>query len=171
MKRLSISVSALASVICAVALAGAAMAQQATPEPDATHVAAAKELVTAMDANAQALASIEQLRQALVMRMQANEPNKVVGFTAYADKEMGPTSPRVKEFLSDMENIAVQFYARSFTPDEMKAIAVFQKSEAGRKFNKLTPELGGLIATRMGRFQSDIIKAIEKGAAGGTEAK
>lgn len=170
MKPTLVRVSALTLYLFGVAFAGPLLAQQATPEPDATRVAAARELVAAMDANAQALASVEQLRQALIMRMQATEPKKVVGFTAYADKEMAPNSARVKEFLTDMENLAVQFYARNFTPEEMKSVAAFQQSEAGRKFNKLTPELGGLIATRMGQFQSDVIKAVEKGAAGQGDA-
>ncbi|MGD9669722.1 MAG: DUF2059 domain-containing protein [Hyphomicrobiaceae bacterium] len=171
MKRTVIRISALALVLCGAAFAGPLVAEQATSEPDAARVAAAGDLVHAMDANGQALASVEQLRQALVMRMQATEPKKVVGFTAYADKQMGPDSPRVKEFLADMENIAVQFYARNFTTGEMEAIAAFQQSDAGRKFNKLTPELGGLIAARMGQFQSDVIKAIEKGAAGQADGR
>lgn len=137
----------------------------ATAEPDAAHIAAARELVKAMDAQGQARASLEQLRQALIARVQASEPAKAVGYSAYADKAMQPDGPLVKGFLSDLDNMAVQFYARNFTPDEMTAIGAFQSSEAGRKFNKLTPELGGLIAARMGQFQSDLIKAVEKGAA------
>lgn len=164
-------VGALATILCSVMLIAPLAAQQATPEPDAGHVTAAQELVSAMDAKGQALSSIEQLRQALVMRIQASEPKKVVGFTAYADKEMSPDSPHVKQFLADMDNIAVQFYARNFTPQEMKAIAAFQQSPAGRKFNKVTPELGGLIASRMGQFQSEVIQAIEKGSAGETGGK
>ena len=171
MKPAQAIVGALALILCGVVCVAPLVAQEARSEPDAAHVAAARELVSAMDANGQALASIEQLRQALVMRLQASEPKKVVGFTAYADKEMNPTSLLVKQFLADMENIAVQFYARNFSPEEMTAIAAFQRSEAGRKFNKVTPELGGLIASRMGQFQSDVIKAIEKGAAGEAEGK
>lgn len=171
MKRTLRSIFGIACTMVALACLHAAIAQEKSPEPDAAHVTAARELVAAMDANGQALASLEQLRQALIMRIQANEPKKVVGFTAYADKEMDPNGPRVKGFLADMENIAVQFYARGFTPEEMKAIAAFQASDAGRKFNKLTPELGGLIATRMGQFQTELLKAIEKGAAGQSDGK
>ncbi|HRY06990.1 MAG TPA: DUF2059 domain-containing protein [Hyphomicrobiaceae bacterium] len=171
MKRTLALVCVLACGLCSVWFAAPLVAQQATPEPDDAHVVAARELVVAMDAKAQTLTSVAQLRQALIMRMQATEPKKVVGFTAYADKEMAAGSPRVTQFLADIENIAVQFYARNFTPEEMKAIAAFQHSPAGRKFNKLTPELGGLIASRMGQFQSDVIKAIEKGAAGEAEGK
>lgn len=172
MKRTLARLSGLFCIVAisALALAAPLAAQEATPQPDAAHVAAAEDLVKAMDARGQTLASLAQLRQALIMRIQASEPKKVVGFTAYTEKEMDPNGPRVMTFLSDMENIAVQFYARNFSPDEMKAIAAFQQSEAGRKFNKLTPELGGLIATRMGKFQSELIKAVEKGAAG-TEGK
>ena len=171
MKRTFARGSVLACIIAAFAFAGPVLAQEASPEPDAARVAAAKDLVKAMDARGQTLASLEQLRQALIMRIQASEPRKAVGFIAYTDKEMDPNGPRVSSFLSDMENIAVQFYARNFTPEEMQAIAAFQQSDAGRKFNKLTPELGGLIAVRMGRFQSDLIKAVEQGAAGGAQAK
>jgi hypothetical protein len=149
--------------ICVVTSAGA---QEVTAAPDAQHVEAAKELVAAMDAKGQAMTSLEQLRQALIMRIQASDPKKVVGFTAYTEKEMDPNGARVRDFLTDMENIAVQFYARTFSVEEMKAIATFQKSDAGRKFNQKTPELGGLIAARMGRFQTELIKAVEQGAAG-----
>lgn len=171
MKRVVARLPGIVLLAATLALASPVSAQEATPPPDPANVAAAQELVKAMDARGQALASIAHLRQALIMRMQANEPGKVVGFTAYTDKELDPAGPRVSGFLSDMENIAVQFYARSFSIDEMKAISTFQASEAGRKFNTLTPELGGLIATRMSQFQSDLIKAVEKGAAAQPEGK
>lgn len=154
------------TMLMAAGVGDRALAQvTAGAEPDASHVAAARELVKAMDAEGQARASLEQLRQALIARVQASEPAKAAGYSAYAEKAMQPGGALVKGFLSDLDNMAVQFYARNFTPDEMKAIGVFQSSEAGRKFNKLTPELGGLIAARMGQFQSDLIKAVEKGAA------
>ncbi|MCC0008045.1 MAG: DUF2059 domain-containing protein [Hyphomicrobiaceae bacterium] len=171
MKRTLVCLSQLVLVAGVLALAAPAFSQEATPPPDPANVAAAQDMVKAMDARGQALASIAQLRQALVMHVQANEPNKVVGFTAYTDKELDPQGPRVAGFLSDLENIAVQFYARNFSIEEMKSIAAFQASEAGRKFNKLTPELGGLVATRMGQFQTDLIKAVEKGAAAQPDGK
>ena len=138
---------------------------EATPDPDAKHIAAAEALVQAMDARGQTLASIERLRQALIMRVQASEPKKAVGFTAYADRELDPNGARVKTFLSDMNNIAVQFYARNFSPEEMQSIADFQQSPAGQKYNQLTPELGGLIAQRMNKFQTEVLQAVHQGAA------
>lgn len=170
MTRMVSAICGLAVTVMMVAGFGAGVQAQVTAatEPDAGQIAAAKDLVKAMDAEGQARSSLEQLRQALIARVQASEPSKAVGYSAYADKAMQPDSALVKSFLSDIDNMAVQFYARNFTPDEMKAIGVFQSSEAGRKFNKLTPELGGLIAARMGQFQSDLIKAVEKGAAGAT---
>lgn len=170
MVQVSLRGARIAATVCGFAALAVfsypSPAQEATPAPDAAQVSAAKELVTAMDARGQALRSLEQLRQALLMRIQSTEPSKAVGFAAYTEKEMDPQSARVQGFLSDLENIAVQFYARNFTPDEMKAIGEFQKSAAGRKFNEKTPELGGLIATRMGQFQTELIKAVQQGAAG-----
>ncbi|MFV0367396.1 MAG: DUF2059 domain-containing protein [Hyphomicrobiaceae bacterium] len=166
-------------VTTALALSNPAYAQQpssqqqaqpqATPEPDAKHVAAAEALVKAMDARGQTLASIERLKQALIMRIRANEPQKAVGFTAYTDRELDPNGERVQKFLSEMNNIAVQFYARNFTPQEMQAIAQFQQSAAGRKYNQIMPELGGLIAQRMNKFQAEVLQAVHQGAALSTQ--
>lgn len=170
MTRQWIALTAASALLLGVLTSGVTTASAQEPataaEPDAARVAAARDLVKAMDAEGQTRGSLAQLRQALIARMQASEPAKVVGFTAYVDKEMRTDGPLVKDFLADLDAMAVQFYARNFTPEEMKAIAAFQMSEAGRKFNALTPELGGLVAARMNRFQSDLIKAVEKGAAG-----
>ena len=84
---------------------------------------------------------------------------------AYAEAEMKPDSPRVVKYLADVESLAVNFYARRFTAEEMQAIAAFQTSPAGRKFQALTPELGSQIAARTMLFQGDVIRTIEKGAA------
>lgn len=153
-------------LVAAVVIALPAAAQETSPAPDAARVDAAKALVKAMDAEGQTRMSLEQLKQALIMRIQASDPKKVAGFAAYTEKEMDPQGPRVKNFMAEIDNIAVQFYARNFTVEEMKVISAFQSSDAGRKLTKVTPELGGLIASRMGAFQVDLMKAVEQGAAG-----
>lgn len=158
--------SAASAVIAQQAAAPAAPAAPAAAAVDPARQAAAEALVAAMGAADQARATIEHLRQALIAHTQATEPAKVIGFAAYADRELAPGSPRMTSYLSEVSKLASNFYAARFTVEEMNAIAAFQKSEAGRKFQALTPELGGQIAERTMRFQADLIRAIQQGAAG-----
>lgn len=136
------------------------------PKPaDPAAIAAAEKLVAAMGAEDQARATIDSLKRALIGHMQSTEPAKVVGFTAYADKELAAGSPRVTQYLGEVSRLAVAYYAQRFTVEEMNAIAAFQTSPAGRKFQALTPELGAAIAERTMQFQSDLIRTIQQGAA------
>ena len=82
--------------------------------------------------------------------------------------ETQPDKPRVKQFIADMEDAASKFYAERFTADELKAIVAFQTSEAGKKFQKLTPELVAFIAPRMTAFQEGLIRDMQKGIEGGS---
>lgn len=149
--------------------APAAPASEASPAPiDPATLAAAEKLVAAMGAEDQAKTTIASLKQALIGYTQSNEPSKVVGFTAYADKELAPGSPRVTGYLADVARLAAEFYARRFSVEELNAITAFQSSAAGRKFQAQTPELGAAIAERTMQFQSDLIRTIQQGAAAGS---
>ncbi len=149
--------------------APAAAAAEAAPAPiDPATLTAAEKLVAAMGAEDQAKSTIASLKQALIGYTQSNEPSKVIGFTAYADKELAPGSPRVMQYLADVAKLAAEFYARRFSVDELNAITAFQSSAAGRKFQAQTPELGAAIAERTMQFQSDLIRTIQQGAAAGS---
>lgn len=148
---------------------GPAGQPQAVAPLDPARVAAARDLVAAMDARNQAQASIVQLKQALIMRIQASDPKRTVGFAAYAEREMDPNGPRVQALVAELENSAVSFYAHYFAPEEMAQIAAFQRSAAGRKFTQYMPELGAVIGQRMGQFQVEVMQAVEQGAAAGAQ--
>ncbi|MGD9783834.1 MAG: DUF2059 domain-containing protein [Hyphomicrobiaceae bacterium] len=141
-------------------------AQEQKSEPDAARIAAARELLAAIGGTEQAKATVESLKQALIANMRASEPAKAVGFAAYAEAATKHDGPIVSKYLADIDSLAVNFYARRFSAEEMAAIAAFQKSEAGRKFQALTPELGSQIAARSMQLQADVLRAVEKGAAG-----
>lgn len=170
---------ALATAAMAAFTATQALAQQPAPAApaapaadsapiDPATLAAAEKLVAAMGAEDQAKTTIASLKQALIGYTQSNEPSKVIGFTAYADKELAPGSPRVMQYLADVAKLAAEFYARRFSVDELNAITAFQSSAAGRKFQAQTPELGAAIAERTMQFQSDLIRTIQQGAAAGS---
>lgn len=136
-----------------------------TVPADAQRIAAATALVAAMGAEDQGRVTIQQLKDALIAHMQATEPAKVVGFTAYAERELAPNSPRVQAYLADVSRLAIDFYSSFFSVEEMNAVTAFQRSEPGRKFQALTPQLGGAVASRTMQFQSELIQAINQGAA------
>lgn len=170
MRRILSLTIVAATLAVAMATSTPLVAQQQppaeAPKPaDPAAIAAAEKLVAAMGAEDQARATIDSLKRALIGHTQATEPAKVVGFTAYADKELAPGSPRVTQYLGEVSRLAVAYYAQRFTVEEMNAIAAFQTSAAGRKFQALTPELGAAIAERTMQFQSDLIRTIQQGAA------
>ncbi len=159
----ALSIPATAAAILMV-LAAQLAAQQPVPA-DPQRIAAAQALVNAMGGEMHARATIEGLKNALVKHVQASEPAKVIGFTAYMEKELAPNSPRVTSYMGDVARIAVDFYAQRFTAEELNQITAFQNSQAGRKFQALTPEVGQAIAERTMQFQADLIRAVEQGAA------
>mgnify|MGYP000497541315 FL=1 len=151
----------------ALVLAGLAapLAAQQPPPADPARIAAAQALVSAMGGDMHARATIEGLKNALAKHMQAREPAKAIGFSAYLEKELAPNNPRVTSYMGDVARIAVEFYAQRFTTEELNQITTFQNSEAGRKFQALTPEVGQAIAERTMQFQADLIRTVEQGAA------
>lgn len=152
----------------AAALAALTISSRAEQPPaDPARIAAAQALVNAMGGEMHARATVAGLKVALVKHVAATEPAKVVGFNAYMEKELAPSSPRVTSYLSDVGRIAVEFYAQRFTTEELNQITAFQNSEAGRKFQALTPELGHKIAQRSMAFQTDLLRTIDQGAAAG----
>lgn len=156
---------AMTVAVFAAATVASASAQQPAA-PDEARTAAARALVEAMGGEGHARATIAGLREALLKHTQATDPGKVIGYAAYMDRELAPTSPRVTTYMADVQRIAVDFYAQRFTAEELAQIAAFQKSEAGRKFQALTPEVGQAIAQRSMQFQAELIRSIEQGAAG-----
>ncbi|MFN3868871.1 MAG: DUF2059 domain-containing protein [Hyphomicrobiaceae bacterium] len=154
----------MTAVVCFTATTLAAALAQQPAAPDDARIAAARALVEAMGGEGHAQATVAGLKDALIKHMQSTEPAKVVGFVAYMDRELAPTGPRVAAYMADVQRIAVDFYAQRFTAAELEQIAAFQKSEAGRKFQALTPEVGQAIAQRSMQFQADLLRAIEQGA-------
>lgn len=159
---------ALALAALAPLLGAAAGSAQEQSEPDAARLTAARALVAALGGRDQASSTVDRLRSALIANIQSQQPAKAVGFAAYAEKVMAPDGDIVGKYLGDVESLAVNFYARRFSAEELAAITAFQTSPAGRKFQAVTPELGQQIAARTMQLQGEVIRRIEQGAAGAT---
>nr|WP_156417793.1 DUF2059 domain-containing protein [Aureimonas sp. AU4] len=102
-----------------------AMAQDVSP----AHLAAAREAVDAIDATEQfdqiLLNAATQIKAELIV----NNPNLQNEISNMVDENALALAPR----RGDLENEVARIYAKLFTEQELREIAQFYKSEAGRK--------------------------------------
>ncbi len=133
---------------------------QVTPE----NKAAAADLLDAMGGMKQARTTIGQLKTGMIADVTRRQPDIAAAFTAFVEKELAPDSARVTSYLKDIEKIAVDFYAETFTVAEMKEVAAFQRSAAGKKFQRQSPELLQVMTPRMMQFQRDLIRDVKTGS-------
>lgn len=159
MARLMPRALALAALLLLTLPAAGAFAQAAAPDP--ARLAAAQELVASMGGDDQARASVTAFVDAINADLRQKVPQKAPALEAFLKGELAADKPRLKELLADLQNLAVTFYAERFTVDELKAIAAFQKSAAGRKFQETTPRLMTLLAARMQDFQGSLMRDLQ----------
>ena len=147
------------------------VAAQDAAKADPARIAAAKELLNAMGGVDQARASVQQFVDALIADIAQRDAKLAKPAEYFLRSETAPEKSRVKDYLADIETTASEFYASRFTAEEMKAIVAFQTSEAGRKFQKLTPELLGTLVPRMTKFQEALIRDMQKGTTAGASTE
>lgn len=115
--------------------AGAAQAQDATPE----HLAAARAAISAIGATNQFDAILPQAADALRGEMIQKDPNLEALITSTVESEVLALAAR----RADLEKEAANVYAKVFTQEDLKAIADFYSTDTGKKLIKEGP-----IATR-----------------------
>ena len=136
-----------ATLIVSAALAGAARAQDVTDE----QVKAARAAIDAIGATN----GFDNILPGLAVRIKATlvqaSPNHEAEINATVDEQALALAPR----RADLEKEAATIYAKTFTQDELKAIADFYGSAVGKKLLS-----DGPIATR------EVVKAAEIWASG-----
>lgn len=112
-------------VLSALAISGQAIAQDISDE----HKAAARAAITALGATDQfdaiLPAAAENLKSSLIQA--TPDLQEIIGATV--DEKVFEMVPR----RGDLEREAAEIYAKSFTIEELKAIAEFYSSEPGKK--------------------------------------
>ena len=119
--------------------------------------AAAAELLQALGGMEQARKTIAQLKTGMIQDVTRRSPDIAPAFSAFVTKELAPDSARVTAYLKDIEKLAVTFYKENFTVAEMKEISAFQRTEAGKKFQRQAPQLLQKMTPRMMQFQQELI--------------
>ena len=138
-------------------------ATAAAAKVDPARIAAAKDLLQAMGGGDQARASIGQFVEALILEIRQKDESVAAPASLFLRSETQPDRPRVKTYLADVEEAAATFYAERFTVEELKAVADFQRSAAGRKFQAETPQLMSVMIPRITKFQQGLIEDMQKG--------
>ncbi|MGH1418265.1 MAG: DUF2059 domain-containing protein [Hyphomicrobiaceae bacterium] len=144
-------------------LAVSAVTVRSEQDANAQKMTAAADLLDAMGGIEQARKTIGQLKEGMIKDVTRRSPDMAPAFAAFVQKELAPDSARVTAYLKDIEKIAVDFYSKNFTIAEMKEVAAFQRSSAGKKFQQESPNLLQSMTPRMMQFQRDLIQDVQGG--------
>jgi hypothetical protein len=107
------------------------------PEPPASTLAAAREVVMSSGMSRSFAPMVPQLSEQIVPMLTRTRPELTADLTAVV-KQLGP------EFTKDgeeMVDIAAHIYARRMSEDELKATAAFFNSPVGKKYVEIQPPL------------------------------
>ena len=115
-----------------IALAGATARAQ---EVSASHLAAAREAVDSIDVTEQFDVILPNAATQAKAELIINNPNLQGQISDMVDNEALALAPR----RADLENEIARIYAKMFTEQELREIAQFYGSEAGRKLIKQGP--------------------------------
>ena len=102
------------------------------------------------------------MRATLVTQMRNSDPSKADKADKNLEAFIREDNPRFAAYLDEMQGLAINFYASSFSTEELKTIATFQASDAGKKLRAAVPELSAAMAAPMFRFQHELMSEMQK---------
>jgi hypothetical protein len=148
--------SVLGTLVFVLATAGASAQDASGPDP--ARVAAAKELMVAMDVQEQFQKTTAAMKDLLTQQMQSQPGGDKM--KAVMDKIFDPSSEGIKTYFTDAEGAYVNFFASRFTVEELKEIAVFQSSPVGKKMQASMPDMIAALGPPLAKFQESIKKQV-----------
>lgn len=123
--------------IAVLALFVAAMPASAQPPADAARVAAARELITSMGADAQFDTVIDTLLGGLRISLRQQRPSA----GAEIDDVMKRLVDKFKSRRSEVTDLTAPIYAEHFTVAELKELTAFYATPIGRKMVTSLPSI------------------------------
>ncbi|MFD2238573.1 DUF2059 domain-containing protein [Aureimonas populi] len=115
--------------LAVVALGALSAAPAMAQEPSASHLSAAREAVAAIDTTNQFDEILPNAATQIKAELIVNNPNLQSQISDMVDDNAIALAPR----RADLENEIARIYARMFTEQELREIAQFYASPAGRK--------------------------------------
>jgi hypothetical protein len=112
---------------------------EAAVNPDS--LAAAHELLTAMNAQSNALAMFKSLRGVLIQNIQTRSNKPTDEVASIVDEVLMPEiESRMSEFIDMLAGVQASVY----TVDEMHQLEAFYESPIGKRTIELTPKIGAM---------------------------
>ncbi len=143
-----------------VALAGLTGAPALAQEISASHLAAAREAVDAIDTTEQfdqiLLNAATQIKAELIV----NNPDLQSKISEMVDDSAIALAPR----RGDLENEVARIYAKMFTEQELREISQFYGSEAGRKLIKQGPQASREMMAAADVWSNGIVRDLRESA-------
>lgn len=124
------------NVLVSVALAGLAAAAPALAQDvGESHLEAAREAIDAIDATDRYDAILPQVAESLKAQLIANNPDLEVQILTFVDEAALALAAR----RADLEREAAMVYARAIAEEDLRAIAQFYRTDAGRSLLRNGP--------------------------------
>jgi hypothetical protein len=152
-----ISMDKVRSMLAAAAAAGL-LAISAVPSSaddiSDSHMKAARDAVAAINATDAFDRILPGAAQALKGQLIQKDPNLQADIIAVVDEQTLALAPR----RADLETESANDYAKAFSEDELKAIAAFYNSEAGKKLLEKGPEVTAELARAASIWQRGVAR-------------
>ena len=149
----------------AVALVGLAVSPALAQEISPSHLAAAREAVDSIDTTEQfdqiLLNAATQIKAELIV----NNPDLQSKISEMVDDSAIALAPR----RADLENEIARIYAKMFTEQELREIAQFYTSEAGRKLIKQGPQATREMMAAADVWTNGIVRDLRESAVKGMQ--
>ena len=149
----------------AVALVGLAVSPALAQEISPSHLAAAREAVDSIDTTEQfdqiLLNAATQIKAELIV----NNPDLQAKISEMVDDSAIALAPR----RGDLENEVARIYAKMFTEQELREIAQFYTSEAGRKLIKQGPQATREMMAAADVWTNGIVRDLRESAVKGMQ--
>jgi hypothetical protein len=145
----------------AVAFLAIAAAPSRADDISASHLQAARDAITAIKATDPFDQILPNAAQALKGQLIQKDPNLQEDIIAIVDKQALAMASR----RADLETESATDYAKAFTEDELKAIAAFYNSEAGKKLLEKGPEVTAELARAADIWQRGIARDLAEAVA------
>jgi hypothetical protein len=146
----------------AVVLLAVSAAPSHADDISATHLQAARDAISAIHATDAFDRILPAAAQALKGQLIQKDPNYQEDIIAIVDKQTLALAQR----RADLETESATDYAKAFTEDELKAIAVFYSSPAGKKLlekgPQVTAEIGRAAVIWQRGIARDLAEAVAK---------
>jgi tetratricopeptide (TPR) repeat protein len=152
-ERIAMMVQIKHALICAtlMLLPTLALAEDSAQPPSPED--AARDLIAAQDKAGEMKQMGELIAKQVQGQLANSDQASAKSAGAFMRTMMSPDSPPMKKFLDQIEAVQLKIYSADLTPDEMKQVAAFWRSDAHKKFEAVNFKVLAASSAAIAEFQ------------------